>query len=209
MIRFVKSIIYPHGKVHKKYGQYVGWSCISNIIVSIESALSTHSMLSVVGHASTELTISVNYIGKDIVGQLGGLWYINRNGKQADSNSTNFLNTSLFIQQSSNMIECTTPLLPTPLFIPIAGLANVGKNVSFTGIGAINARIVQTLAQDNNMGEIYAKISVLNTLGSSIGMGMGLCLVAYVPDHSTRMCLMPFLTMARVYTYKKAVKDLI
>lgn len=206
--KIVFPFIFPSGKVHKKYGQYVGWSCLSNIIVSTESVLSTHSMLSVVGQASTELTLSVNYIGKDIVGQLGGLWYINRNGKQADINSTKFLNSSLFIQQSSNMIECATPFLPIPLFIPIAGLANIGKNISFTGIGAINARIIQTLAHEDNIGEIYAKISVLNTLGSSIGMGLGLCLVAYIPDHSTRMCLMPFLTIARVYTYKKAVKDL-
>ena len=64
----LKSVVYPRGKVHKNYGRYVGWSCLSNMIISTESVLSTHSMLSVIGQASSELTFSVNYIGKDIVG---------------------------------------------------------------------------------------------------------------------------------------------
>jgi len=80
----LKKLIYPRGKVHKNYGKYVGWSCFSNFIISIESVLSTHSMLSVVGQASTELTLSVNYIGKDIVGQIGGLYYMNKMGEKAD-----------------------------------------------------------------------------------------------------------------------------
>ena len=205
----IKSLVFPTGKVHKKYGQYVGWSCLSNIIVSMESVLSTHSMLSVVGHTSNELTLSVNYIGKDIIGQLGGLYYINKIGKKADQDSSNFLKHSLLIQQSAVFLECATPLLPLPVFIPLAGIANIGKNISFTGIGAINAKIIQKLAEDNNVGEIYAKITILNTLGSTLGMGMGLCIAFYIPDHSTRLCLIPFLTAARIYTFNKAVQNII
>lgn len=205
----IKSLVFPIGKVDKNYGKYVGWSCASNIIVSIESVLSTHSMLSIVGQTSNELTLSVNYISKDIVGQLGGLWYINKIGKKVDNDSSNFIKNSLLFQQTAVFMECATPLLPIYLFIPFAGIANTGKNISFTGIGAINAKIIQKLAQDDNIGEIYAKITVLNTVGSTLGMGIGLCIASYIPDHSTRLCLMPFLTVMRIYTYNKAVENIL
>lgn len=205
----LKKLIYPRGKVHKNYGKYVGWSCFSNFIISIESVLSTHSMLSVVGQASTELTLSVNYIGKDIVGQIGGFYYMNKMGEKADKEPKKFVKYSMAFQQASVFMECSTPMLPISTFIPVAGLANVGKNIAFTGIGAVNAKIIATLAEDNNVGEIYAKISVLNTLGSTIGMGLGLVIAAHIPDHTTRLGLMPILTMIRIYSYSKAIEDLI
>lgn len=208
MQSFLK-IIYPVGKVHPKYCNYIAWSCLSNIISSTENVLSAHSMLSVLGNSSNELALSVNYIGKDIVGQLGGLYYINKNGNRADREPVKFINTSLVIQESSVILECATPFLPIYTFIPLAGMANVGKNVSFTGIGAINARIIQKLAEENNVGEIYAKISVLNTLGSSVGMSLGLYLVACIPDHSIRLCLVPFFSVLRFYTYKKSLENLL
>jgi len=204
-----KSVVYPHGKVHPSYGKYVGWSCFSNMVVSVESVLSTHSMLSVVGQASSELTLSVNYIGKDIIGQLGGLMYMNKMGQKADKDPNKFVNYSLGFQQSSVIMECLTPLLPMYMFIPIAGVANVGKNISATGMGAVNAKIIQKLAQDNNVGEIYAKISVLNTLGSTVGMSIGLILAAFIPDHTTRLCLIPFLTYIRIRSYYKAIDGLL
>jgi flagellar biosynthesis protein FlhB len=205
----IQSSIYPYGKVHKKYGKYIRWSCFSNFIISIESVLSTHSMLSVVGHASNELTLSVNYIGKDIVGQLGGLWYMNKMGQKADKEPSKFIKYSMISQQSAVFMECATPLLPITTFIPVAGLANIAQNISATGLGAVNAKIIQKLAQENNIGEIYAKISVLNTLGSTIGMGVGLIIAANIPDHSMRLILMPILTYMRVYSYNKAIDGLL
>lgn len=205
----LRSFIYPQGKVHSRYMQYVGWSFISNTLVSMESVLSTHSMLSVVGKASSELAISTNYIGKDIVGQIGGLWYMHRMGKKADNDPKNFIKYSMIFQQTAIFAECATPLLPYWSFIGVAGCANIGKNIAATGVGAINAKIIQKLAQENNTGEIYAKVSVLNTLGSSIGMGLGLGLAALVPDHTTRLCIMPIFTLLRFYSYKKSVQGLI
>lgn len=205
----LKSIVYPKGKVHKNYGRYVGWSCLSNMIISAESVLSTHSMLSIIGQASTELTFSVNYIGKDIVGQLGGLYYMNKMGEKADKDPSKFIKHSMILQQSAVIMECATPLLPLEAFIPVAGIANVSKNISFTGFGAVNARIIQKLAEEDNIGEIYSKISMLNTIGSSIGMGLGLVIASKIPDHTMRIGLMPILAGLRIYTYNKAIKGLI
>lgn len=207
--KIFSEFIYPKGCVNKLYGKYIGWSCISNLLISAESVLSTHSMLSVSGQASNELAFSVNYIGKDIIGQIGGLWYMNKMGSKIDKESGKFITHSMIFQQVAVIAECATPLLPISTFIPVAGIANIAKNISFTGFGAVNARIIQKLAEDNNIGEIYAKISVLNTIGSSIGMCIGLVIAAYVPDHYMRLGLLPFLSGMRIYSYNKAVKDLL
>lgn len=206
----IKSFVYPHSKVHQHYGRYVGWSLFSNILVSVESVLSTHSMLSVVGKASSELTLSVNYIGKDIVGQqFGGLWYMNKMGQKADKKPKEFIRYSMIFQQSAIFMECATPLIPFNMFIPVAGVASISKNISATGLGAVNAKIIQKLAQEDNVGEIYAKIRVLNTLGSSVGMGIGLFVACQIPCHTTRLCIMPLLSTVRIYSYHKAIEDLI
>ena len=52
-------------------------------------------MLSVVGKASTELTLSINFIGKDLIGQLGALTYMNKMGKKADKDPYNFIKYSI------------------------------------------------------------------------------------------------------------------
>ena len=83
-------------------------------------------------------------------------------GQKADKDPSKFIKYSMAFQQSAIFIECATPLLPISTFIPVAGLANIGKNIAFTGIGAVNAKIITKLAEEDNIGEIYAKISVLN-----------------------------------------------
>jgi hypothetical protein len=207
--KFLKSFIYPQGHVHKNYGKYVAWSSLSNLIISTESVLSTHSMLSTIGHSSNELTFSINYVGKDIIGQLGGLYFMNKMGSKADKNPKDFIKYSMFLQQSAVVLECATPLLPLGSFIPVAGVANVTKNISFTGFGAVNAKIIQKLAQEDNVGEIYAKISVLNTIGSSIGMGLGLVIASQIQDHTMRLGFIPILAWMRIYSYNKAISGLI
>jgi hypothetical protein len=201
----VNRLILPKGKVHVNYTRFVTWSFVSNIIISAESVLSTHSMLSAVNQSSTEAIITANYIGKDILGQLGGLIYVNRFGKTADTQPKKFLKYSNAFQQVSMMAECITPLINIQYFLPIAGTANMFKNISFVGFGSTNVKCLQIMAQEDNLGEMYAKLSVVNTLGSSIGMLTGLYITAAVPDHTTRLAFIPVLGFLRMFTIKKAV----
>jgi hypothetical protein len=204
-MNLLKSLVYPVGRYHKKYTNYVGFSFLSNIIISAESVLSTHSMLHAVGaNVDTGTIITANYIGKDIVGQVGGLFYIHRMGKSVDKTPLKFLKYSNILQQTAIVAECLTPVIGN-YFLLIAGSANIAKNISFTGFGSINAQCSQRLATDNNIGEIYAKSTVINTIGSSIGMLGGLYLIWLIPDHHMRILLLPFLAFVRVYSMNKAV----
>lgn len=206
---FFRTLIYPTGKYHSSYGRFVAYSFASNVLLSTESVLSTHSMLSAIGIANTSAIITSNYVAKDIIGQLGGLFYMNKVGRTADSEPRKFLMYSHTFQQSAIFVECITPLIMFTYFLPIAGIANMAKNISFTGFGAINAKCIQTLAKDNNIGEIYSKITVLNTIGSSVGMLFGLGLIVLIPDHTSRLCLLPILGGLRIWLFQRAVQNLI
>jgi hypothetical protein len=65
------------------------------------------------------------------------------------------------------------------------------------------------MAIDNNIGELYSKITMINMLGSSVGLILGVGITILIPDHTTRLGLVPFLGIARVYTFNRAVKDFI
>jgi hypothetical protein len=205
MIKFLHPFIFPSGKVHPSYTKYVGWYLFSNLVSSVEMVMSTHSMLSVVGTQTNAL--SINYIGKDIVGQIGGLWYMNKMSKTVDKNPRNFVNKSIQLEQYSTAVECAIPLLPVYLFVPVAGLCNISKNISFTGFGAINTKIIQTVSQGNNLGETYSKITILSTLVSSIGMCLGLLITYKIPDHTMRLTLLPLLAFLRIYSFEKSIED--
>jgi hypothetical protein len=209
-MKVIKKLFYgKNSTYHPLYFQYMKWSFTSNIIVSIESVLGTHSMLSVIGQSSSEAIVSFNYIGKDLVGQMGSLFYLSRVGKHLDSNPKKFIKRSLIFQQLSLFLESMTPFIYSEYFIITAGVANIGKNISFTGIGAGNTQVIQKLAINNNIGEIYSHVTVLNTFGSSIGMCIGLMLIYYIPDHSLRLGLSPILAYFRILTFNKAIKGII
>lgn len=199
-----RSLIYPIGRVHPHYNTFVKWSLISNICISAESVLSTHSMLSALNINNNSMNMSYNYVGKDIIGQIGGMIYINKFAKQADQDPKRFIKYSMIIQQTSTLLECATPILPLSLFLPFGSMANIGKNISFAGFGAINAKIIQKLAVDNNIGEIYAKLTVINTFGSTLGMSLGLLIASIFPDHGTRLIITSLFGIIRYYSYFKA-----
>ncbi len=204
-----KSIIAPAGKIHPKYYQYIGWSFASNVLSSTESAMSTHDMLQAVGNSESSVIQTSNYIGKDIIGQIGGLMFMAKIGREADNKPRRFLLYANMFQQTAFMTVMLTPHCPD-YFLPIAGLANVMFNISFTSFGAINAKCIGELSNKaTNTGEIYAKISVLNTFGSSIGLLIGLGINAMTPDGVTRLGIIPVLAAGRVYCFDRAVSSLI
>jgi hypothetical protein len=205
----LKKLIFPTGKCHPKYVQYISWSFLSNIISSTLDTLGTHCTLSVIGSIDNNVIASYNYIGKNLLGQIGSLYYILNAGSNIDKNPRKYLNTSIILNSTSIYIECITPLLPVNSFLFVAGSANLLKNISWTSYGSVNAKIIQTLSIDNNISEIYSKINVLNTISSSIGMCVGLGLTAKIPDNNVRLSIIPILTFLRWYTLNKAIKDLI
>ena len=85
---------------------YLKWSAINNFTTSISSVISTNSMLHSINipNPSYESIITLNYVGKDIIGQFGSLLYSWKKGKNSDVEPLKhiiyggiFLQTSFFI----------------------------------------------------------------------------------------------------------------
>lgn len=202
-----RKIILPSGKYNSQYIPYIKWSFLSNICVSAETAISIDNMLFAV-NSNSDTVRTINYIGKDIIGQVGGLIYLTKFGSDADKDPKDFLLKSNILQQTSILSMAVTPLISN-YFLPIAGLSNVLSNLSFTGFGAINAKCIGKISEDNNVGEIYSKISVINMSASSIGLLIGLLINIYFPDANQRLAFLPILGLLRIYTMKKAIKNLV
>jgi hypothetical protein len=203
---FLRKIFLPKGEVTKDYVKFIGWSFVSTALVSVQTAMSTHSMLDVVGDSSSR---SLNYIGKDIIGQIGGLYYMANVGQKSDKDPVKFLFYSNVVQQTSYMIMSATPMFSPDLFLPLAGVSNTMSNISFIGYGAINAKCIRSLASDGNTGEIYSKITTMNTMASSLGLTAGVAICLFIPEPELRTALLPFIGIARVYAFNKAIDGLI
>lgn len=204
--------------VHERYNQYMAWSFATNALASAESVLATHSMLSAVVTAAAvpaggaaAISVTANYIGKDAIGQMASVWVINRTASDADKKPKALALRCNVVQQVATFAECVTPLLPALCFVPVAAAANVGKCVSFAGFGAINASVLRVLAaRDENIGEIYNKAVVVNTISTAIGAAVGIAIAAAVPSHAIRAgFVIPCLGVLRVVSYNRSVEGLL
>ena len=83
--------------------QYLKWTAINSFSTSVSSVISTNSMLSSITSEGPSYSsiITANYIGKDIIGQLGGLMYAWKTGKTADTQPLKYITKGVFILQAS------------------------------------------------------------------------------------------------------------
>lgn len=167
----------------------VKWSAISSLSSSIASASSIHSMLSALNVIQTMgAVITHNYVGKDIIGQVGILIYSLRKGRRADTAPDIHIKRGLTVQYAAYAIEGIAPFLISLnplLFLPVTGLSNIGKNLGWITLGAINAKVINKVG-DEHIGEMYSRMSAINTIASSVGLTIGLITVAAIPSHTVR-----------------------
>ena len=187
---------------------YVKWMAINSWATSTSSVISTNSMLSsiMVTPSYTSL-VTTTYIGKDIIGQLGGLAYAWKTGKNADKEPLKYVTNGVIVQQMAIALENSSMLITDRNFVlPFLGLSSVLKNSSFISIGAVNASNLQKLSK-NNIGEFYSRVASINTISSSIGMITGIGIIHFVPSYTIRsLLILPVLSCISIYSIRKATK---
>ena len=120
---------------------YLRLMALNSWASSASAVISTNSMLnSIMGNTPTYTSVlATTYIGKDIIGQLGGLSYAWRTGKKADEQPVKYITKGALIQQGSFYLENASVLIPASganFVLPFLGLSSTLKNVSFIAIGA-------------------------------------------------------------------------
>jgi hypothetical protein len=181
---------------------------INSFSTSISSVIAMNSMLSsiMIKPSYTDI-VTTTYVGKDIIGQLGGLLYSLYTGKKADKQPEKYIKKGIAIQQSSLYLENFSVLIKNnDLILPFLGFSSILQNISFISIGAVNANNLQKLGKEN-IGELYCKVASINTLASSLGMIVGIGIVNFIPSYTVRsVCILPLLTCVNFYTINKALK---
>jgi hypothetical protein len=188
--------------------RYIKWMSINTWANSTSYVISANSMLnSIMITPSYTTVIATTYIGKDVIGQIGGFVYALKTGKSADKEPLKYVTKGELLQQSALFLENISCLISNKdVVLPFLGLSNIIKNIAFISCGAVNAKNLQKLSPEN-IGEFYSRVASINTLSSTIGMVSGLALLHFVPSYTLRsIVILPILNIISVYSVRQANK---
>lgn len=89
------------------------------------------------------------------------------------------------------------------MLMGVTGVGGVGRTISWITVGSLNAHMIQKYAS-NNVSEFYSKIAIVNTLGQSTGLLLGLIYIHYLGASGIYLIILPFTGIIRYYLYKIA-----
>ena len=167
---------YP-ASVSGAYWPYAQWQFVGAIASTVSSVLSMQALLFAVGlgAGSIPMAAALNWVMKDGIGQLGGVAFASYINSRFDADPKRFRMVAAIAQDASVLVEIAAPLAPG-LFLPIASVANVGKNVAWLSASATRAAIHRTMLTRENLADVTAKAGSQTTLASTVGTGIGVLL---------------------------------
>lgn len=98
----------------------------------------------------------------------------------------------------ATLLEILSPLFHSSLVLPVASVANVGKNIGFLTASASKAAIHQSMAISGNLGDVTAKAGSQAILASLLGTSLGIGLSSLLA-HDTFKFSMGFCVLAAVH----------
>jgi Vitamin B6 photo-protection and homoeostasis len=174
---------------------------LHNMSSSCALVISTNSMLGTITNSSF---LTGTYVGKDVLGQFGGMLYAWKFSSKFEKNPQKIMLKSTALQYSGYYMDNASVFVDSSFSLPYLGVSSCIKNISFIGLGAINASNLQKLNPDN-ISEAYSKVASINTLASSFGMVLGIMAITALPSYTIRsLTLLPILTSISLYSVKKA-----
>jgi hypothetical protein len=159
------------------YLTYAKWSMGASVAGTITGVLSMQSLLFAMGlgAGSVPIAAALNWIVKDGLGQLGGVLYASTVNHRFDSDPKRWRFTAAVIFDISMLLEVLTPLFPQ-YFLPMASLANVGKNVGWLSASATRAGMHKAFIRRNNLADVTGKAGSQTIAASVVGTAAGVIL---------------------------------
>ena len=157
------------------YQNYIKMQAVAMLFSTTGGVLSMQSMLYAigVGSGSVPLAATLNWIIKDGLGQLGGVIFASVVSNRFDADPKRWRMVASGSMDVASFIELLTPVFPH-LFLPLASVANVGKNISFLAASASRAAAHRAFATHENLADITAKAGSQSILCSMLGTGLGI-----------------------------------
>jgi hypothetical protein len=115
---------------------------------------------------------------KDGLGQFGGMFYAALVSRRFDADPKRWRMRAAYVLNASCVLETITPLVPA-LFLPVAALANLGKNVAWITMSAARASLHTNLlrgAQKSNIADVTARAGSQAMAASVWGTALGIAL---------------------------------
>ncbi|KAI9339599.1 vitamin B6 photo-protection and homoeostasis-domain-containing protein [Obelidium mucronatum] len=162
--------------VSPDYAAYSFWQFLHSVSGTVTGTLSTQALLHALGlgaAASAGLAATTNWIIKDGFGLLGGVLFAGSIAKGFDNQPKRFRFLSAALIQISTFLELLTPLFPT-LFVPIASVSNIGKNIGWLSSSASRASIHRGFSLTDNLGDVTAKAGAQGTMAGLLGTVSGI-----------------------------------
>ena len=180
---------------------------VSTVCSSCQSVFVTNAMLTPLTDMDSSHERVFQFIGKDIVGQVGSLLVMSGLSSTVDSNPRRFVKTAHLLQQTGVGLLYLTPFYPH-WFMSIGGVSNMMISVSFMCFGALNAKCIQkAAAEKNNAGQMYATLTIQQTLASSIGLGLGLTLKTWCPLPDE--VYFALFGVGRIWSYNRGINSIL
>jgi hypothetical protein len=188
---------------------YLGFAsfCFSaSIAGSAAMVLSTQTLLlavGIVGQSVAQASImagAFNWVMKDFVGQLGGVLFASQMGKTRafDSDPKRWRMVAAMALDGATLLEILSPLFPASLVLPVASVANIGKNIGFLTASASRAALHQSVAISGNLGDVTAKAGSQSIMASLIGTSLGIGLSSLL-GHDTYNFAFGFLGLTIIH----------
>jgi hypothetical protein len=165
--------------VSPAYVPYVLWTSLGSAASSAAGVMSMQALLHAVGAGSgaIPLAATIQWVLKDGLGQFGGMVFASMVSTKFDMDPKRWRLVSAITLEMATFLELITPLFPT-VFLPLAALANAGKNIAWLSASATRAAIHQTLATSGNLADVTAKSGSQSIAASLAGTSLGITLSA-------------------------------
>lgn len=181
---------YPQS-VAPGYLRFASFCFTASVAGSAAMVLSTQTLLlavGIVGQGSSSgiMAGALNWVMKDFIGQLGGIVFASQMGKTKafDSDPKRWRMVAALALDGATLMELLTPLCPPSLVLPVASIANIGKNIGFLTASASRAALHQSLARSGNLGDVTVKAGSQSMMASLVGTSLGIGL-STVLHHDT------------------------
>ncbi|KAG7336792.1 Vitamin B6 photo-protection and homoeostasis domain containing protein [Nitzschia inconspicua] len=192
------------------YLGFVAFCFSASVAGSAAMVLSTQTLLLAVGIVGSDTSTSVasagimagalNWVMKDFVGQIGGVIFASQMGQTGafDNDPKRWRMVAAMAMDAATLLEILSPLVATSLVLPVASVANIGKNIGFLTASASRAALHQSLAISGNLGDVTAKAGSQSIMASLIGTSLGIALSSLL-QHDTLNFAMGFLALSIIH----------
>lgn len=196
---------------------YTAWMMASNLFGAVGGVLSSHSMLSssaataFLGNAPSpdHFALTANWVCREAAGQIGSLLWTWKRQSNSDRHPIRSATHASRLQAGSTLIEAATPLLATChmdlLFLPMASVANIGKNVSWIGMAAVNSKLLASATSHDTLAGTYSMLSARASCASSIGMVLGIGAAYIFKDPGVRVIVTAVMMAAQMTCYHRSL----